>query len=144
MTVANEIDRLQHLSTAELAAEYERLHGRPPRYRSRPWMQKRIAHAIQIAAFGGLSRRARAAIDGLNQSVSLPHQPDAATSRDKRQLRPGTVLQRDWRGQQVRVEVAADGFAWNGDKYTSLSALAFAVTGVKWNGRLFFGLTGRK
>jgi Protein of unknown function (DUF2924) len=39
-----------------------------------------------------------------------------------------------------RVMVMADGFAWNGQTYDSLSKLAFAITGTKWNGPRFFGL----
>jgi hypothetical protein len=36
--------------------------------------------------------------------------------------------------------VMADGFAWNGQTYDSLSKVAFAITGTKWNGPRFFGL----
>ncbi len=53
------------------------------------------------------------------------------------------MLQREWRGQPIRVEVTREGFVWNGETYRSLSAVAFAVTGAKWNGKLFFGLTER-
>jgi len=30
--------------------------------------------------------------------------------------------------------VLADGFAWNGQSYDSLSKVAFAITGTRWNG----------
>ena len=33
-----------------------------------------------------------------------------------------------------RVAVLADGFAWNGKTYRSLSKVAFAITGTRWNG----------
>jgi hypothetical protein len=39
-----------------------------------------------------------------------------------------------------RVAVLADGFAWNGKTYPSLSKIAFAITGTRWNGPKFFGL----
>ena len=55
-------------------------------------------------------------------------------------LRPGTVLAREWNGQKQRVAVLADGFAWNGKTYPSLSKIAFAITGTRWNGPKFFGL----
>ena len=55
-------------------------------------------------------------------------------------LRPGTILAREWNGQMQRVAVRADGFAWNGNTYPSLSKVAFAVTGTRWNGPKFFGL----
>ena len=55
-------------------------------------------------------------------------------------LTPGTVLVREWNQQSQRVMVMADGFAWNGQTYDSLSKVAFAITGTKWNGPRFFGL----
>ena len=55
-------------------------------------------------------------------------------------LRPGTVLGREWNGQMHRVAVLAGGFAWNGRTYPSLSKVAFAITGTRWNGPKFFGL----
>jgi len=38
------------------------------------------------------------------------------------------------------VAVVADGFAWNGKTYRSLSKVAQAITGTRWNGPKFFGL----
>jgi Protein of unknown function (DUF2924) len=55
-------------------------------------------------------------------------------------LRPGTVLAREWNGQMHRVAVLADGFAWNGKTYASLSKVAFAITGTRWSGPRFFGV----
>ena len=150
MTLADKIVALQHLSTAELAAEFERIHGRKPRYRSPAWMRKRIAYQLQVAAYGGLSRAARAELDRLARDLRLPvAAPHGRVGGDEARgprgrPRPGTVLQREWHGQQIRVEVLPDGFAWNGNRYGSVSAVARAVTGSRWNGRLFFGLTGRK
>jgi hypothetical protein len=40
--------------------------------------------------------------------------------------------------------VTADGFAWNGGTFHSLSQVAFAITGTKWNGPRFFGLRDRR
>ena len=39
-----------------------------------------------------------------------------------------------------RIAVLADSFAWNGKTYPSLSNVAFAITGTRWNGPKFFGL----
>ena len=55
-------------------------------------------------------------------------------------VRPGTSLGREWNGHMQRVTVLADGFAWNGKTYPSLSQVAFAITGTRWNGPRFFGL----
>ena len=64
-------------------------------------------------------------------------------SRHTTELRPGTILGREWNGQMQQVAVLADGFAWNGNTYPSLSKAAFAITGTRWNGPKFFGLRDR-
>jgi Protein of unknown function (DUF2924) len=55
-------------------------------------------------------------------------------------VRPGTILVREWNGRMQRVTVLAEGFAWNGKIYRSLSKIAFAITGTRWNGPKFFGM----
>jgi hypothetical protein len=56
------------------------------------------------------------------------------------ELKPGTLLVREWDGHLHQVMVLADGFAWNDQVYSSLSKVAFAMTGTRWNGPRFFGL----
>jgi hypothetical protein len=60
------------------------------------------------------------------------------------ELTRGTVLVREWDRHSQRVMVVADGFAWNGQTYDSLSKVAFAITGTKWNGPHFFGLRDKE
>ena len=60
------------------------------------------------------------------------------------ELTPGTVLVREWDRRSQRVMVITDGFAWNGQTYDSLSKVAFAITGTKWNGPRFFGLRDKE
>jgi hypothetical protein len=55
-------------------------------------------------------------------------------------MRPGAILSREWNGRMQRVAVLANGFAWNGKTYPSLSKAAQAITGPRWNGPRFFGL----
>ena len=55
-------------------------------------------------------------------------------------VQPGAVLAREWNGQMHRVAVLTDGFAWNGKTYPSLSKIAHAINGTRWNGPKFFGL----
>ncbi|MEE4539084.1 MAG: DUF2924 domain-containing protein, partial [Erythrobacter sp.] len=56
----------------------------------------------------------------------------------------GTRLIREWQGVEHVVTVAADGFEWQGRPYKSLSAIARAITGTRWNGLVFFGLKNRR
>ena len=57
---------------------------------------------------------------------------------DPRLPMPGTMLTRDYKGQTLQVEVLAEGFAYAGQVYKSLSAVAKAVTGAHCNGFHFF------
>jgi hypothetical protein len=60
--------------------------------------------------------------------------------RRRTKLSPGTMLTREWNGQTHRVMVSDEGFSWEGRIYDSLSKIAHAITGTKWNGPRFFGL----
>ena len=60
--------------------------------------------------------------------------------RRRTELKPGTILTREWNAQTHRVMVVDEGFAWNDKTYDSLSKVAFAITGTNWNGPRFFGL----
>jgi len=63
--------------------------------------------------------------------------------RRRTELRPGTILMREWKSQAYRVTVMNKGFAFNGKTYDSLSKVAFAITGTNWNGPRFFGLRNK-
>ena len=60
--------------------------------------------------------------------------------RRRAELKPGTILMREWNAQSYRVMVVDEGFALNGKTYDSLSQVALAITGTHWNGPRFFGL----
>jgi hypothetical protein len=50
------------------------------------------------------------------------------------------MLVREWQGKTHQVIALAEGFEWNGTTYQSLSEVARAITGTRWNGPRFFGL----
>ena len=66
-----------------------------------------------------------------------------AFDRGQVELKVATILSRDWNGITQRATVVDDGFLWDGTRYDSLSAIAFAITGTRWNGPRFFGLRDR-
>ena len=67
--------------------------------------------------------------------------PEALRAKAKHpDLAPGTLLQREWRGQTLFVRVLDNGFEYKGQVYKSLSGLAKEITGTKWNGYVLFGL----
>jgi hypothetical protein len=82
----------------------------------------------------------------LDRSGSPEKAGQRAVSMGQRtaELRPGTMLGREWNGQMHRVAVLTEGFAWNGKTYRSLTKVAFAITGTRWGGPKFFGLRDRR
>jgi hypothetical protein len=153
-TIAQQIRELQDLPVAQLATRYAALFGKPPRVRNAAFLRRQVAWRLQEQQLGGLSERARARLDELVAQIDLPI-PTASPPRQRAVTRTaagaepkgpmvGTTLVRKWRGQELRVEVRENGFEWNGALYSSLSAVAKAITGAAWNGRLFFGLVQRR
>lgn len=63
-----------------------------------------------------------------------------AFDRSQIEMKAGTILSREWNGATHRVIVVDGGFLWDGTTYDSLSKVAFAITGTRWNGPRFFGL----
>jgi hypothetical protein len=98
-------------------------------------MFRMLAYQLQAERFGDLDAESRRLLD---RSVTGPGA--MRLRRPISELRPGTTLGREWNGRMQRVAVHADGFVWNGTTYRSLSQVAFAITGTRWNGPRFFGL----
>ncbi len=150
-TVTVEIMELREMNVPELVARYETIYGKPPRIKNREWLWKRISWKIQEERFGGLSQVAKCRLEELISEIDLPLGQDGRTIAGKlrqpgKPSEPavGTTLVREWHGKQIRVPVLENGFEWDGTVYKSLSAVAKAITGAHWNGRLFFGLVKRK
>lgn len=152
-----QISRLRRMSVGQLRDEWFRLYGEPTRSRNRDYLWKRLAWRVQEIAHGGLSDEAKTRIDELAPDGftrartpagaipdDIPEAPQSKPRRDPRLPSPGTVLTRQYHGQEIRVLVREDGFEWDDRHFRSLSAAARAVTGQRWNGWLFFGLTKRK
>ena len=51
---------------------------------------------------------------------------------------------RNYQGIEHTVTVLADGYEWQGRPFQSLSAIARAITGTRWNGWTFFGLKNNR
>jgi Protein of unknown function (DUF2924) len=98
-----------------------------------------LAYRLQADRFGDLDSESQRLLDH-SGSPEKAGQGAAGLVRRIADVRPGTVLGREWNGQMQRVTVIADGFAWNDKTYPSLSQVAFAITGTRWNGPRFFGL----
>ncbi|MFT8247271.1 DUF2924 domain-containing protein [Roseomonas sp. BN140053] len=141
--VLGRLAALRTASTPALKQQWRELFGdAPPRFHPRTYLQSRLAYRIQELAYGGLRQ------ETVDRLVALGEQLDGGNvvlrriRADHRPL-PGTRLLREWAGVEHAVTVLADGFEWEGRPYQSLSAIARAITGTRWNGWTFFGLKGR-
>jgi len=105
-----------------------------------------IAYRLQAEAMGDLDTET---LRFLKQIESAPSKQAAvpltqAFDQRKRELSAGTVLTREWNSHQHRVIVVDGGFSWEAQTYKSLSEIAKAITGTKWNGPRFFGLRDKR
>ena len=102
-----------------------------------------IACKLQAQRFGDLAPDLRKALlrRGRGEEIALPG--SEAIRTQPRTLAVGTLLTREWAGRVQHVMVLADGFAWNGQSFGSLSEVARAITGTRWSGPAFFGLKGK-
>ncbi len=134
-----EIDALADLPRVELVERWQR-HYRtdPPKGISRPLLVRAIAYEMQAKRYGGLKpatdRRLRMYSNGTANG-------DHGGRKTAPTLQSGARLVREWNGVNHVVEVIEGGYVWNGDRPRSLSAIARAITGARWSGPRFFGLT---
>jgi hypothetical protein len=134
---------LKAMSVNELKAEWQALFDAPAPNNSRNFLEGRLAYRIQELTFGGPDKQTRRLLDLLADEVegTLTRKAQIA---DPRNPVLGTKLIREWDGVAHTVTVLKDGFDWEGRRYKSLSAVARAITGTRWNGYRFFGLRERK
>ena len=155
------IEQLRGLTVAALKTRFRELFGEESKSSNKQFLFRRIAWRMQANAEGDLSERAlrRAseiasdadlrtrAPKGFVTESSCDGEWSVDHSRPQRDWRlpaPGTLLTRRLEGRQIVVKVLGDGFEYESRRYRSLSAIAREVTGTRWNGLLFFGLTERR
>jgi len=153
LNIVNEVAALQRLSVGQLRQRFAELFGETTKASNRIWLVKRIVWRLQALAEGDLSERARRRAAELARDADLrlnppqrkatptppPPQPVSIPAPvDRRLPPPGTILTRPYKGQHVQVQVLTEGFAYAGRVYSSLSAVAKAITGSHSNGFLFF------
>lgn len=101
-----------------------------------------ISYRRQADQFGQLDPAIRRFLDRMveKETRSSVMAKLVAFDRSQIELKAGTILSREWNGATHRVIVIDEGFLWDGTTYDSLSKVAFAITGTRWNGPRFFGL----
>ena len=142
-SIGDEIAHLRGLDLKGLRSRWHSVFQRPPPdHLPRHLLFAIIAYRIQADRLGDLDHETRQVLDRTDAKDTGAKMAARLVSFDQKrtELTPGTVLVREWDRRPQRVMVLTDGFAWNGQTYDSLSKVAFAITGTKWNGPRFFGL----
>jgi len=159
--VLAEIDDLCQMKAGALRVKYREVFGEESRSANKQFLFRRIAWRLQANVEGDLSERARqralALADDADLRICAPEGffmysgpestgkpvPRTGPPRDTRLPRPGVVITRQFQDRRIVVKVLEKGFEYQTQRYRSLSAIAREITGTRWNGLIFFGLTER-
>jgi hypothetical protein len=138
MDLKAKLDALSDTSLDGLRRLWYRLYNTdPPSTFRRELLTLGVAWKLQADALGGLSPALSRRIASIGATIA--EKGDLPKARAI-QPRPGARLMRVWQGQTHTVLVKEEGFEWQGERYASLSAIAFKITGTRWSGPRFFGL----
>lgn len=123
---------IEAMERPALIVIWSEVFGTPiPKRLSSPFLRRFLAFEIQARQSTGLPK---GFVDKLGRADA--EKPEARSPA----LRPGGRLIREWNGVTHAVDVIEGGFLWNGQRHSSLSAIARAITGARWSGPRFFGL----
>ena len=142
------IERLKALDLDQLRVHWRNAFGKKaPASLPRTFLIKVLAYRIQADALGDLDARVIHTLDGFasrNERALSRRDSEGGGSgiaaSPALNIKPGSLLVREWNGRIHRVMALDVGFAWEGRSYRSLSEVARAITGTRWNGRRFFGV----
>jgi hypothetical protein len=142
-TVLARVAALKSQPTPELRQQWRTLFETEPPPYNRRFLESRLAYRLQELAYGGLKLATIQRLEALGEALDGGN---IAVRRIRGDDRPitGTRLIREWQGVEHTVTVLSDGYDWQGRPYRSLSSVARAITGTRWNGWTFFGLKNHR
>ena len=135
---------LKATPTADLKTQWRALFDTEPPPFNRRYLGSRLAYRIQELAYGGLKPETIRRLERLGEELDGGDRKKRSIRADRDRPIIGTRLLREWQGVEYIVTVTVDGFEWQGRPYKSLSAIARAITGTRWNGWVFFGLKNHR
>jgi hypothetical protein len=141
-TVLRQVAALKTATITQLKQQWRELFEKEPPPFNRRYLERRLAYRIQELAYGGLKPETVERLQALANEL----EDGPSTRRGWAKGRPiaGTQLVREWQGAEHRVTVTEVGFLYGGKPYKSLSPIANAITGTRWNGLVFFGLKNQR
>jgi hypothetical protein len=135
---------LKTAATADLKQHWRDLFNSEPPPFNRRYLESRLAYRIQELAYGGLKPETIRRLEQLGEDLDGGDRKKRSMRVDRDRPIMGTRLLREWQGVEHVVTVTKAGFEWQGRPYKSLSAIARAITGTRWNGWTFFGLKNHR
>jgi hypothetical protein len=142
-SVLTRVAALKELPIPALKQQWRELFDTEPPPYNRRFLEHRLAYRIQELAYGGLKRETIERLSALAEDLDGGDPARRRRSANDRPM-PGTRLIREYQGVEHCVTVRDEDFEYQGRPYKSLSALARAITGTRWNGLLFFGVKNRR
>jgi hypothetical protein len=137
--VLGRLAALKTTSTPALKQQWRELFGTEPPPYNRRFLESRLAYRIQELAYGGLKPETLARLEALGEQLDGGKVTVRRMRGDDKPI-AGTQLIREYQGVEHVVTVTRAGYEYGGQPFQSLSAIARAITGTRWNGRVFFGL----
>jgi hypothetical protein len=138
-SVIARVAALKTAPTPDLKTMWRELFGGEPPLYNRRFLESRLAYRVQELAYGGLKPETVKRLEALGDEIDGGN-PVMRRIRAGQKPIAGTRLIREWQGVEHAVTVRDDGYAYRGAPYQSLSSIARAITGTRWNGWVFFGL----
>ena len=114
--------------TPDLKQQWRDLFDSEPPPFNRRYLESRLAYRIQELAYGGLKPETIRRLERLGEELDGGDRKKRGMRADRDRPITGTRLLREWQGRP----------------YKSLSAIARAITGTRWNGWTFFGLRNHR
>ena len=139
-SVLRQVAELNDMDLDQLKERWRKLFDSEPPTYGRSMMLKRLAYRIQELAYGGLPGEVRDQMDRILDGAGYDEIGRKGNVKKPAGPVPGTLLIREWRGDRYEVSALENGFEYRGRRFRSLSAVAFHITGTKWNGPAFFGV----
>lgn len=161
--VALDVEHLAGLSISDLRDQWSKHMGRAAPPAQKRLLIRELAWRAQERVHGGLDAETRRLLDRAIRAATksgVSSNGDDEVPVTKRRSRgaastvrtsssdlpPATKLSRVWRGVRYEVYVLEGGrqFRYRDQTYGSLSEIAREITGTRWSGPRFFGMTTRE
>lgn len=142
LSVIKQITKLQKMTAQELDNVWRTMFDHEPEVNSRKHIIGKIAYRIQELAYGALDAETEDKIKACAKETQRKNAAQITQKSKKFSPQIGTVISKKYHDKIHEVMVVKEGFAYDGNVYKSLSAIAMKITGTKWNGLKFFNVRG--